>query len=312
VGWTDAQRRASAKRREVKAEHKRVTDALRRPGAHSSAPPYRPRSIRASQQRGTTNQALGRVREIEREVEAIEESGKPTWSARPGTGQHQLWSDLREWRVEVRQLTRRLNANALARVRPGMTDEELDAEPRRTPQQIARRAASEWTLGEVEDLLDQRGVDAAIEELGLGDEITLDALLTLLENEAPDLLDDEDDVAPREGEAERAWRAADEGRRLRDRIDRLLARRPPRWTHERALEALAGFREEHGRWPLKRELGGAAGLPSYDTVRRLFGGLPAACEVAARDPFLTAPDYPHPAHLQAGLMATSGTIKGCK
>lgn len=45
-----------------------------------------------------------------------------------------------------------------------------------------------------------------------------------------------------------------------------------RWTEERSLQALAGYRRIHGRFPTARVLDAApAGLPSRATLRRLFG-----------------------------------------
>ena len=77
---------------------------------------------------------------------------------------------------------------------------------------------------------------------------------------------------------ERAYRLAERWRRQRRNADR--AGRPLHWHPAAALDALRGFHAEHGRWPQARELTGPE-LPSRWTVRKLFGGLPAACAAAA-------------------------------
>ncbi len=80
------------------------------------------------------------------------------------------------------------------------------------------------------------------------------------------------------GEADRALADAGKLRRLRDQIDGFLAQRerPRRWNEATALDALNAYRAEHGRWPRKVDLTGHSELPSYGTLRGLFGGLPAA------------------------------------
>ena len=56
------------------------------------------------------------------------------------------------------------------------------------------------------------------------------------------------------------------------------------WSNEEVLKALRTFHELHGRMPRARELGTTGGdqqavdLPSYDTVRRHFGGLAEAAQ----------------------------------
>jgi hypothetical protein len=59
------------------------------------------------------------------------------------------------------------------------------------------------------------------------------------------------------------------------------------WTRRAAIAALQSFRRYHGRPPRARELRAQNRLPSYEIVRRLFGGLGAALLAAGIQPVET-------------------------
>lgn len=81
------------------------------------------------------------------------------------------------------------------------------------------------------------------------------------------------------------------------------------WTRDRIIDALRDFADERGRAPTAGELGAGsnctdrvAWLPRWQTVRKVFGSYPAACEAAG----LPRPRVghwvinPRPGDLQAG------------
>lgn len=62
------------------------------------------------------------------------------------------------------------------------------------------------------------------------------------------------------------------------------------WPPEAILAALRAFAEREGRSPSAGDAGGgilatrAEGMPSYEAIRRMFGGMPAACRAAGLEP----------------------------
>ena len=48
------------------------------------------------------------------------------------------------------------------------------------------------------------------------------------------------------------------------------------WTKESAFKALTKWVKENGRMFVQRDLGTVNGLPSYNTIKKLFGSFPNA------------------------------------
>lgn len=58
------------------------------------------------------------------------------------------------------------------------------------------------------------------------------------------------------------------------------ARESRRWQREAIIAAFQEFHAQVGQWPAQEDLRSTNALPSYGAVRREFGGLPPAVDLA--------------------------------
>jgi Homing endonuclease associated repeat len=97
---------------------------------------------------------------------------------------------------------------------------------------------------------------------------------------------------------------------LRDRKLKERPKRKPRWTRDQILGEIRAFTEWVGRPPYGKEWG-TEGLPSYHTVRRLFGSAREAFEAAGVVPTAEEVNNAQPeaalrGHLSSGDQVASG------